>query len=281
MASTAVARAMPSSEAARENTAVHASARIGLVARGVLYAVVGMLALRLAFRQAHETADKNGALLAVARQPFGKALLVILAIGFACYCAWMVVRVFTIREDSAGKAWGKRTSAIFRAAVYGVLTWSAVDLVRRAGANASKGGNRQQQEWTARVLDWPAGRFIVAGVGAALLGAAGYFVYRAVTQKWRKKLDLASASEKTRSAVTVTAWAGWLGRGVVAALIGVFLVQAAWQFDAKKAVGVDGALRRVTEAAWGPFLLSVVAIGLFAFGVYSMIEARYRRVDES
>ena len=134
------------------------------------------------------------------------------------------------------------------------------------------------------VLGCPGGRFIVAAaVGAALIRAAGYFAvssgHAEVAQAARLGISI---GDNAALAVTVTAWAGWLGRGVVAALLGVFLVRAAWQFDAKEAVGVDGVWRRVrNDAVWGPFLLSVVAIGPSRSGVYSIIEARYLLVDES
>jgi hypothetical protein len=267
-------------EAAR-HPVVRTSARIGLAARGVLYMVVAVLALRIAFGDAREAADKNGALLAVARQPFGEGLLAALAVGFAGYCIWMLVRVVVVDDDASAKTWAKRVAYLFRASVYGVLAWSAFETIRRAASAAKKSGNRQQQEWSARVLGWPGGRVLLAVVGAALVIGGASFVYRAVTEKWRERLDLEGISAATRRSVRVVAWAGWLGRGTVFGLVGVFIARAGWQFDAKEAVGLDGALRRVAHGTWGPFLLCVLAFGLFAFGCYSMIEARFRRVTET
>jgi hypothetical protein len=121
----------------------------------------------------------------------------------------------------------------------------------------------------------------VAAVGAALVIGAATFVYRAVTEKWRERLDLTGTSAATTRTIRVVAWAGWLGRGIAFGLVGVFILRAGWQFDPKEAVGLDGALRRVVHGTWGPFLLCIIAVGLFAFGCYSMIEARFRRVTDT
>jgi hypothetical protein len=264
-----------------ESTPVRTSARIGLVARGVLYALVGVLALRLAFGDRSDRADKSGALAAVARQPFGKWLLIVLAAGFAAYAVWVAVRIFAVDDDSAAKTWAKRVAYAGRAIVYGALCVGAVQAVGQSSEQTQNSSSQQEKGWTATVLGWPFGRALVVAAGVAIIGGGVVFVHRGFTQKWRDPLNLSSASQRARQAVVTIGVAGWVGRGIVFGLVGAFLVRAALQFDPKDAVGLDGALRELANTGWGRWLLFVVALGLFAFGTYSMLEARYRRVDDA
>jgi hypothetical protein len=269
----------------RERVARHpsvgASARVGLAARGVLYVLVGVLTVRLASGNASTPADKSGALATVARQPLGKALLVALALGFAAYAVWMVVRVFVIEEDRATTEWAKRAVFVGRAALYAVLCFSAVDALRRSANATQRQGSQQEHEWTTRVLGWPGGRLLVAAIGVAVVIGGIVFVYRGVTRQWLRTLDLGSTSRRVRATVVGIGWAGWIGRGVVFALVGVFLVRAAWRFDPNDAVGLDNSLRELAHGAIGRPLLYVAALGLLAFGLYSFVEARYRQVDRA
>lgn len=269
-----------SDEVAR-HPAVRASARLGLAARGAMYVAVGVVALRLAFGERQERADKSGALAVVARQPFGTFLLVVLVAGFAAYALWMLVRVFAADDDNTAKEWGKRAAYAARTGVYGALCFSAVDALQRSGASVKHSSSRQEKEYTATVLGWPFGRVLVASVGVAIVVTGLVYVYRGFAQKWRENLDLGRAAPAVRTFTVAAGWAGWIGRGVVFGLVGLFLVRAALQFDPKEAVGLDGALRESAQASWGPWLLVLAAIGLFAFGCYSLLEARYRRVDDT
>jgi hypothetical protein len=269
---------------AAKHPAARASGRIGLAARGVLYVVMGILAIRLASGERDERADKSGALALVARQPFGKVLLVVLACGFGAYALWMVVRVFAVDDDgdrNTAKAWGKRAAYVARIAIYCALAFSAVDALSRSAGTTKKESSQQEKEWTARVLEWPFGRFLVVAAGVAIVAGGLAYFYRGFTQKWREHLDLARTSPRTRKAVVATGLAGWIGRGVVFSLVGVFVVRAAVQFDEKDAVGLDGALRELADGTLGRWLMVLGAVGLLAFGCYSLLEARYRRVDDA
>ena len=128
------------------------------------------------------------------------------------------------------------------------------------------------------MLDLPARQLIVGRIGLAFVAAGLFNLYRGVTRKFREKLKLRKLSDAEDKAYTVVGVAGFVARGVVFSLIGVFLVRAAYQYDPKEAVGIDGALAEVAHAEYGPLLLGLVAVGLFAFGLYSFVEARYREV---
>ena len=257
---------------------VEGLARAGLVARGVLYLVVGVLALQVALRQQSQSPDNSGALAALAHQPLGKVLLAAVAVGFAGYALWRFLSaVLDVegRGDSAG-AWARRGADLARALLYTALFTAAARLV-----TGSSGEDRTNEaDLTAKVMRLPWGRVAVALVGMAIMGGGLYNGYRALSRKYKDKLSTGSMTRSGRRWVTRVATAGLSARMVVFLLIGGFLVKAAVRYDPNEAVGVDGALQRLAAGTYGPWLLGVLAVGLFMFGLYSLVEARYRRVLE-
>jgi hypothetical protein len=243
----------------------------------VLYCLVGLLALQVALLGRGQTPDRSSALKAVADEQFGRVLLSVIAIGLAGYALWQLARAVLggdlegLEDESIFKRIGYAARGVF----YGVIFVSTLLIL----FGADEGGDKNKEDKaTAYFLDLPAGRYLVAGVGLAF-GAAGLFnVYRGVTRSFRKKLKLRKMSELEDKAYSVIGAIGFVARGVVFGLIGVFLVRAAYQYDPKEAVGIGGALAEVAQASYGPFLLGLTAAGLFAFGLYSFVEARYREV---
>lgn len=263
---------------AAESPWVERLARAGLVARGVLYALVGVLALQVAAGRKGERPDKQGALSALAHQPMGKLLLVAVAVGFAGYALWRLSSAVLDTEGDGKDAsgWAKRGADLGRGLLYTGFCVTAVRLV----AGSSGDDQTKEADLTAEVLRAPMGRLAVTAVGLAIIAAGLYNGWRALSKKYRKKLRTKEMSRTTRRWVTGIASVGLTARMVVFVLVGAFLVRAAVRYDAKEAVGVDGALRRLADAPYGPWLLAVVASGLFTFGLYSFVEARYRRMLE-
>lgn len=261
---------------AADNPWIEGLARVGLVARGVLYAVVGLLALQVAFGDKGEHADKQGALSAVARQPLGKMLLVAVAVGFAGYALWRFLSAFLDTEGDGRDAsgWMKRAGDLGRGLLYAGFFVTAVRII----AGSSGDDQTREADLTAKVLSAPLGRVAVGLVGLAIIAAGLYNGYRALSKKYRKNLAIGEMSTTTRRWVTGIASVGMAARMVVFLLIGAFLIRAAVNYDPNQAVGVDGALKRLADRPHGPWLLGIVAVGLFTFGLYSFVEARYRRV---
>jgi hypothetical protein len=253
-------------------------ARFGMVARGVLYVVVALLALRIATGDFDERADKQGAMQAVVRQPFGKVLIAILAVGFAGYALWRFVEaaIGPKGEKDARKAMLKRLGYAARGLLYTGLFATAVKLL--VGANEGEDRENAATDWTARVLGWPGGRFLVAAVGIGVIAGGVYIGWRGVRRKFAKKLKGYEMEPGERKWILRLGTVGNVARMVVFSIIGVLLLVAAAQADAHQAVGIDGALRRLAAADFGPVLLGVVALGLAAYGLYSFAEARYRRL---
>ena len=249
--------------------------RAGLVAKAALYAVIGVLALKISFGADEANPDKNGALRTIAQQPFGKGLLVLLALGLAGYALWRLAQAVLDRDDEGEgpKGLAKRAGSLGKALWYGTLCGLTVSTLVGSG-----GGGGNEQQTTAGVFERPFGRYVVYAVGIAFAGAALFNLWRAITCKFNKKLKTHEMGDAEESAATTAGVLGHLARFVVFALVGAFLVRAAWEFDPKEARGLDGALLELSQQPYGAFLLGAVAVGLLAYAAYCLVEARYRKI---
>lgn len=248
--------------------------RLGLVAMGVSYGLVAVLAIKLALREGGETEDRGGALQTIAQDGFGRIVVFLLAIGFAAYAIWRLAEALFDRGGAGKRPKGlaKRAGYLGRALIYTVLCITAVAVL------LGSSGESNEKEETAKVLDWPAGRWIVAAIGVGFLAAAGWNIFRGVTRKFEEELNTGQMSAFEERLVTFVGVAGVFARGVVFSLIGIFLIKAAVEYDPQEAIGLDGALNELLAQDHGRFLLGVVAAGLLAFGVFCLFQARYRRV---
>jgi hypothetical protein len=250
--------------------------RIGLAAQGVSYAIVAVLALMLAFGCGGMTADRPTALQTLADERLGGLLLTLLALGFACYAAWRFAKAFFDRdhEGERPKGLAKRTGDLGKGLFYGGL---AVVVVRIL-FGADERGERQADRTTGDVLGWPGGRWLVFAAAAAIAVAAVWNVYRGLSRKFEDDLELGEMSSAAQRWISQLGLVGLSSRGVVFGVIAWFLAKAAYEFDAKEAVGLGGALAKLAEAGYGRGLLTAVAAGLLTFGAFCLAQARYRDV---
>ena len=258
-----------------ESRWVERAGRAGYVAKGVIYGLIGLIAIQVPLGLEDEPEDRQGALRMIAQQPFGELLLLALAGGLAGYALWRLMQGLFDTEDDGSDAKGlaKRASYIARAGLYGFFAFSAFALVAGLG---SSGGNEQQE--AASVFDLPLGRWLVGAVGLGFLGAGIFNGYRSLTKDFRKHLREHEVSPKVRGWVIALGVVGHAARAVVFGLVGIFLVRAAWQYDPSEAKGVDGALRTLADAPYGPAVLFAVGAGLLAYGAFCLVQARYREV---
>jgi hypothetical protein len=252
--------------------------RAGLVAKGVLYAVVGVLAIKVALGARGEDTGKEGALRAIATQPLGQVLLAILALGFAGYAAWRLAQGLLDRDFRGNGAIGlaKRTGNVAQGVWYGGLC--VLTVLKLVGAEGESGGRTAEDETTAGVLGLPFGRYLVYAAALGFFAAAAFNGYRAVTCKFREKLETERMSDAEETAATGAGILGHLARLVVWGLIGAFLAKAAWEFDAEEAAGLDATLHEIARQPYGGALLGAVAAGLIAYAVYCFAQAVYRDV---
>ena len=248
--------------------------RAGFVARGLVYGIIGILAVKLALGQGGKLTNQQGALHTVAHQPFGKVLLTLVAIGLGGYGLWRLVRAAIGHGPEGTDSGFDRVAALASGIVYSAMCALAVEIL--LGASSASSGNAKKQ--TAGVFGWPAGTWIVGLAGAVLIGVALYQGYRGISKKF---LDDSKTAEMS---LRVKEWIGWLGmvghlaRMVVFALVGIFLIKAAVDYNPRAAVGLDGALAKILHRSYGPLALGIVAAGLVAFALYSLTDARYRKI---
>jgi len=250
-------------------------ARAGLVARGVVYGIIGLLALKLALGDGGKATNQEGALQTIAHQSFGELLLVLVAIGLGGYSLWRLVRAAVGHGAEQRDSTFDRISALDSGIAYGILCITAIGILTSSGGG---GGSGSPKSTTGGVLDWTGGTLIVGIAGAILVGVALYQLYEGLAKKFLEDAKTGEMSEGVEKAYTALGMFGIVARAVIFALIGYGLIKAAIDYNPKEAIGLDGALRELAHASYGPLLLGLVAAGLIGFGLYSIVDARYRKV---
>jgi hypothetical protein len=267
-----------SPDAARElthSTAYDVLARAGLVARGVVFGVIGILALKLALGSGGKTTNQQGALETIAREPFGVVLLVIVAIGLAGYAFWRLVSAAVGPRDSADDGVRERVPALASGIVYAALCFTAVKIL--LGGRATSGASNPKHA-TAGILGWPGGPVLVTIAGLILIGAGLFQGYQAVSRKFCDEARTNEMGPGIRRAYTALGVFGFLARMVVFLLTGYGLIKAALDYNPRSAIGLDGALQKLAHSSYGPVLLGIMAAGLIGFALYCIVDARYRRL---
>jgi hypothetical protein len=251
----------------------HGLARAGLTARGIIYILIGLIAVLVALGHSAQEADQQGAIQLLAGKPYGLVALWLLAIGFVAYALWRLSEaVFGVTGEGNGA--GPRLKSLGRAVIYAgfaVLTFKAI-----SGAHNSQ--SRQQQDLTAKAMQHPAGQWLVGIVGLIVVIAGLVLVMEGFRRKFMKYLQTAQMSPKTRRVVRLLGTVGTIARGVVFALAGVLVIEAAVTHSASKSGGIDKALLTLRNQPFGEVLMLAAALGLLIFGVYGLCEARWRKV---
>ena len=243
-------------------------ARAGFVARGVIYILVGVLAIKLATGTTSTTPNQKGALQTIAHQPFGHVLLILVAAGLAGYSLWRMTRAILGHGPEDSDTGFERVAAFASGVAYAAMCALAVEILVGSGGSGSGAG----------ILGWSGGTYLVGIAGFVLIGIACYQAYRGLSRQFLDDSKTEEMSPRVQQAFAALALIGHLARAIAFALAGVFLVKAAIEFDPKKATGLDTTLAKLAGASYGPFLLGLVAAGLIAFGLYSLGDARYRRI---
>lgn len=254
---------------------MHALARIGLAARGLLYILIGWLAVQIAVGHSGQQADRSGALRIVAGTRIGSALLWVLVVGFAGLALWRLVEALYGSPVPGGRKAATRAKSLLSAIVYGFVAFGTLKYALGAGAPPST--NQQSVDLTTAAMREPGGRLIVIVLGLALIGGGLYLAYQAWRRKFLANLRTSRMSRRTRRGVETLGLLGGLARAVVFAVAGVFLVVAAAKAQPGQAKGIDSSLRVLAAGPLGPWLLALVAVGLIMFGVYSCCESRWFR----
>lgn len=249
--------------------------RVGLVGKGVVWGLIGVLATQLARGDAAE-ADAQGAVGWVASQSYGKFLLVALTVSLFALALWLAIEVFT-GDPVEGDGAKERVKFGVSALIYGALavfSLSATINEWDAGTGESGGeGGSGSQSITSTVFEWPAGRWLVGLAGLALIGGAAFVVkYHVIDKTFAERLRVARDHWAVRLGQV-----GYGARCVVVAIVGVFVVQTAVSYDPSEAKGLSESLKELSGGGLGQAVLWFVALGLIAYGLYCFAESYYRR----
>lgn len=262
-----------SSHPAVERDVLNPAARLGLTARAGMYLLIGVLAILVAAAHSTVETDQWGAMQQLNDRGPGHLLLWVVALGLAGYSLWRFSEAL-FGAAGEGRKTGPRLKSFGRGCIYAVIAVMAFQIVTGGGKRSEAG---RQVTLSSKVMHHTGGRIAVAAVGVAVAVVGVTLVYEGATRKFEKYLDLSGASRVTRRVVRVIGVIGTVARGVVFALAGIFVIQAAWSYEPKKAAGLDRALRSLRDTPAGPWLLGAVALGLILFGLYGFAEARWRR----
>lgn len=249
-----------------DSTALHALARAGFAMNGVLHLLIGGLALAVAFGSS-ATADQNGALAAVAAHPGGIVLLWVIVIGMFALGLFQLVTTALVR-GSDKEAWGHRAKEGGK-----VVAYLAIGITALRFALGSNGGGDASETLSGRLLATPGGVILLVAVGLGVIAIGVYFIVKGAKRKFLD--DLTSRSS---SAVTTVGTLGYIAKGIAISIVGLFFGVAAFTADPDAATGLDGALKSLVALPLGPVLLTIVALGLVAYGLYCFARARLARL---
>ena len=247
-------------------------ARVGLASYGIVHLLVAWLALQVAMGD-NSKADKTGALKTVAANPAGAVLLWVITIGLAAFVLWQLVEAIWGHQSAGEHRTRKRLTNLGEALLFGYLAFTS----GRLAASGSAPGDSDQASLVAKVLAEPYGKALVALAGLAVIAIAALVVRHGYSKRFVEELDLSTAPPATQRTVLRLGQVGYMAIGAVYGIAGFLVVVAALRSDPSKATGLDTALKTLAAQPYGVLLLVVVAIGLAAFGVYCLFDARYRR----
>lgn len=258
-------------------------ARLGYAARGIIYFVIGLLAFLLAFGYGGKTTDQQGAISVIGTQPAGRILLWLVLIGLVCYSLWGLIRVifnpFHLGHDAKGFA--VRIGYLVSATAYGLLVIPTYALIS-GGAQPTQSGAQQGQiqQYADQILVMPFGQLLVGIIGIILILVGLMQFFQGLSSGFDRRIHLTKLNPVQLRRVRFLGRLGAIARGIVFALIGFFIVMAAYTANSQQIKGFDSTLTYIVQQPYGGWLMGVVALGLISLGLYSLCMAIFFRLKK-
>lgn len=249
--------------------ALQVGARVGYAVSGVLHLLIAWIALQIAWIASAKSADQSGALQTLAGSSLGRLTLWVAVLGFLALGFWLLASALAVRTGGESSKWADKAKGIAKALLYLMLAWTSFSFAKGQPTSSKA----QSADFTATLLQHTGGRLLVAATGLIVIGVGVYHVVKGWTKRFLQDL-----SEHPGAIATRAGTVGYIAKGVALAVVGVLFVTAAAQNTSSKATGLDGALRSLRQQAVGPWLLTAVALGIAAYGVYSFARSRHARV---
>ena len=249
---------------AGDQDALQAAARVGYAVNGLMHVLIGWIALQLAWAGSSASADQSGALGTLASNGIGKVALWVGVVGFLGLALWQLAEAIGGAHQASN-----RVKAAAKAVVYIVLSWSALTFAKGGSSSSSK----QSADATTTLMSKPLGTALVAVVGLVIVAIGIYHVVKGWQRRFLRDLD-----EHPGDTVIMLGRFGYIAKGVALVIVGGLFGLAAARNNPKEATGLDGALHTLLAAPYGKALLTIVALGLVAYGLYSFARSRHARV---
>jgi hypothetical protein len=274
-------------EIADRHPSLVALCRLGWVAKGVVYLVVGVLAVPIAIdglrgdstqSSSSGEASQTGAVARIAETSFGTVTLWVIALGLALYVVWRLISIVLPAENTA-KVWLTRLGYLVSALTYSALAWTAVQFAQlKPAAAGAESEDAKVERYTRELMEKTGGRWLVGAIGVVLIGVGLYFLVKGFRATFRDELELGDVGPFSHETIVLLGRVGWAGRGVIMSLIGWFLVDAAIKFRPDEAKGFDGALRDTTSSTPGALLVGFAAVALVVYGLFCAVSAPRQRL---
>jgi len=261
-------------EQAGDSTSLEVVARVGLVAYGVVHLLIAWLAAQLAWGAgASKSADPSGAMRTVADQPVGKFMLLLVVVGLVALALWQASEaIWGYHNREGASRMRKQVTSGAKTVIYAALGVSAASVALGSGSSSSQ----SQRQTTSGVLAWPAGEVIVVVAGLIIIGVGVAGVVKGVRKSFSEEIDTSSMAPVARQGVERMGQVGYIGKGVALGVVGGLLSYATLTFDRQKTPGLDGALQTILAQPFGKLLVTAVALGFVAFGLFAILQSRYR-----
>lgn len=255
-------------EQAERSNALDHLVRAGLVAYGVVHVLLGWLCVQLALGGPNEDASTDGAFTTLARQPFGRTMVWAVALGMLLLVVWRVVEAGFGHRDEGDERTRKRLVSVGKAVVYAVIGFTAVKVAVGSGSGRSGG-------WTATVMGWPGGQWLVALAGLGVLAYAATLLRKGWTRSFTDEITARGQAGDLGTAFVRVGQVGHVGKGLSLALVGLLTVVAGVTHSSGKGGGLDQALQQVLQEPYGAVLIGLVGVGLWCFGAWCFVLARH------
>jgi len=266
-------KASGKAEQAGDSAPLEAMARVGLIAYAVVHLLIGWLALQIAWGASATSADSSGAMRTLADQPLGRILLWLVAVGLVALALWQAsAALWGYRKHRGVKRARKRVASWAKASIYAALGASAASVALGTGSSSAQ----SQQETTSGVLALPAGQAVVAVAGLIIVVVGVLGVVKGARKSFDEEINFSSMSPSARESVARLGQVGYIAKGIALGVVGGLLTYVALTLDRQKAQGLDGALQTILAQPFGKFLLTAVALGFVAFGLFAILQSRYR-----
>lgn len=252
--------------------------RLGYMAKGLVYGVIGVLAAFAAFGLGGDMTGTSGALQSIAEMPFGEVALWIIGIGLIGYILWDFIKAIKDPENEGTDAKGliRRTGYFISGVIYTNLAFGAIKLASHTG---DAGGGNSEKTISTKLMEQPFGVWLVGLVGAFIIGYGVYELYSGVKEKFMSKFKTYEMNNKERKIARLSGKLGLISRGIVLSMVGFFFIRTAYTHNPDESKGLGGALTELASQPFGQFLLAIVAVGLILYGVYQILRGRYQHMN--